>query len=96
MSVHVCMQAGGTKTPILKLMVYSTYDIKVNNNKNNNNIVHTEHSHVLPCIEVPVAPVGPVAMQSCILLVIISRLRAKGVNHSNMTPAKKMTDSVHV
>lgn len=86
------MQAGGTKTPILKLMVYSTYDIKVNNN----NIVHTEHSHVLPCIEVPVAPVGPVAMQSCILLVIISRLRAKGVNHSNMTPAKKMTDSVHV
>lgn len=25
------------KTPILKLMVYSTYDIKVDNNNNNNN-----------------------------------------------------------
>lgn len=48
----------------------------------------TEHGHVLPGVEVPVAPVGPVAMQGCILLMIVSWLRPKGVNHSDMTSAK--------
>ena len=48
--------------------------------------VLTEHGHVLPCIEVPVAPVSPVAVQRCILLMIVSWLRPKCVNHTDVTP----------
>lgn len=50
--------------------------------------VLTEHGHVLPGVEVPVAPVGPVAVQRRILLMIVSWLRPKRVDHSDMTSVK--------
>lgn len=49
----------------------------------------TEHGHVLLAVEVPVAPVGPVAMQGGVLLVVVSRLGAEGVNHSDVAPGRK-------
>lgn len=51
--------------------------------------VLTEHGHVLPGVEVPVAPVGPVAVQRCILFMIVCWLRPKRVNHSYMTSVKR-------
>lgn len=50
---------------------------------------HTEHGHVLLAAEVPVTPVGSVAVQRGILLVVVSRLSAEGVNHSNVAPGRK-------
>ncbi len=50
---------------------------------------HTEHGHVLLAVEVPVAPVGSVAMQGGVLLVVVSRLCAEGVNHSDVAPGTK-------
>lgn len=50
---------------------------------------HTEHGHVLLAVQVPVAPVGSVAVQSGVLLVVVSRLRSEGVNHSDVTPGTK-------
>jgi len=51
----------------------------------------TEHGHVLPGVEVPVAPVGPIAVQRCILLMIVSWLSPKCVNHSDMTSVNDST-----
>lgn len=52
---------------------------------------HTEHGHVLLAVQVPVAPVGPVAVQSGVLLVVVGRLGAKGVNHANVAPGTTET-----
>jgi len=46
----------------------------------------TEHGHVLLAAEVPVAPVGPVAVRRGVLLVVVRRLRAEGVNYSDVAP----------
>lgn len=48
----------------------------------------TEHGHVLPAVEVPVAPVGPVAVQRGVILVVVGRLRPKRVDHSDVTSAQ--------
>lgn len=56
---------------------------KVSNKSSPSNL--TEHGHVLPGIEVPVAPVSPVAVQGCVLLMIVSWFCPKGVDHANMT-----------
>lgn len=48
---------------------------------------HTEHGHVLLAAQVPVAPVGPVAAQGGVLLVVVGRLCAEGVNHADVAPA---------
>lgn len=45
----------------------------------------TEHGHVLPGVQVPVAPVGPVAMKGCVLLMIVGWFCPKSVDNSNMT-----------
>lgn len=50
---------------------------------------HTEHGHVLLAVKVPVAPVGSVAVQGGVFLVVVSRLGAKGVNHSDVAPGTK-------
>lgn len=47
---------------------------------------HTEHGHVLLAAQVPVAPVGPVAMQGGVLFVVVGGLGAKGVNHADVAP----------
>lgn len=47
---------------------------------------HTEHGHVLLAVQVPVAPVGPVAVQGGVLLVVVGGLGAKGVNHTDVAP----------
>lgn len=47
---------------------------------------HTEHGHVLLAAQVPVAPVGPVAVQGGVLLVVVGGLRAEGVNHADVAP----------
>ncbi len=49
----------------------------------------TEHGHVLLPMEVPVTPVGSVAMQGGVLLVVVRGLRAEGVNHSDVAPGMK-------
>ena len=49
----------------------------------------TEHGHVLLAVEVPVAPVGSVAVQRGVLLVVVSGLRTEGVNHSDVAPGMK-------
>lgn len=49
----------------------------------------TEHGHVLLAVEIPVSPVGPVAMHCGILLIIICWLRAEGVDHTNVAPRQK-------
>lgn len=54
-------------------------------------LVLTEHGHVLPGVEVPVAPVGPVAVQRCVLLMIVSWLRPKRVDHTNVTSVRHRT-----
>ena len=51
----------------------------------------TEHGHVLACVEVPVAPVGPVAVQRGVLLMVVGGLCAEGVNHSDMAPEEGHT-----
>ncbi len=40
-------------------------------------------------MKVPVAPVGSVAVQGGVLLVVVSRLGAEGVNHSDVAPGTK-------
>lgn len=47
---------------------------------------HTEHGHVLLAVQVPVAPVGSVAVQRGVFFVVVSRLSSKGVNHSYVAP----------
>lgn len=47
---------------------------------------HTEHGHVLLAAQVPVAPVGPVAVQGGVLLVVVGGLCAEGVNNSDVAP----------
>ena len=47
----------------------------------------TKHGHELPAVEVPVAPVGAVAVECGVLLVVVGRLRAKRVNHPDVAPA---------
>lgn len=47
---------------------------------------HTEHGHVLLAVQVPVAPVGPVAVQGGVLLMVVGGLSAKGVNHTDVAP----------
>lgn len=49
----------------------------------------TEHGHVLFAVEVPVAPVGPVSMQCGVLLIIVRRLRAEGIDHADVAPRQK-------
>lgn len=49
-------------------------------------IILTEHGHELPGVEVPVSPVGPVAMQGGVLLVVVGWLRAKRVDDADVTP----------
>lgn len=44
----------------------------------------TEHGHVLPRVQVPVAPIGPVAMKGCVLLMIVGWFCPKSVDNSNM------------
>lgn len=51
----------------------------------------TEHGHELLGVEVPVAPVGPVAVQCGILLVVVRRLGPKGVNDPDPAPALPKT-----
>ena len=51
----------------------------------------TEHGHVLAGVEVPVAPVGPVAVQRGVLLVVVGRLRPEGVDDSDMAPEEGHT-----
>lgn len=46
----------------------------------------TEHGHELLGVEVPVSPVGPVAMQCGILLMVVRWLRPEGVDHSDSAP----------
>lgn len=48
----------------------------------------TEHGHVLLAVKVPVAPVGSVAVQRGVLLVVVSRLGAEGVDHADVAPGK--------
>lgn len=52
---------------------------------------HTEHGHVLLAVQVPVAPIGPVAMQGGVLLMVVGRLGAKGVNHADVAPGTTET-----
>lgn len=47
----------------------------------------TEHGHELLGVEVPVAPVGPVAMQRGILLVVVGRFCPEGVDDPDAAPA---------
>lgn len=47
----------------------------------------TEHGHELLGVEVPVAPVGPVAVQRGVLLVVVRGLRPKGVDDPDSAPA---------
>lgn len=47
---------------------------------------HTEHGHVLLAVQVPVAPVGPVAVQGGVLLVVVGGLGAEGVDHADVAP----------
>lgn len=49
----------------------------------------TEHGHELLGVEVPVAPVGPVAVQRGILLVVVRRLCPKGVDDPDSAPAPR-------
>lgn len=49
----------------------------------------TEHGHVLPAVEVPVAPVGPVAVQGGVVLMVVCRLCAKCVNHTDVAPERQ-------
>lgn len=46
----------------------------------------TEHGHELLGVEVPVAPVGPVAVQRGVLLMVVRRLRPKGVDDADSAP----------
>lgn len=48
----------------------------------------TKHGHVLLAVQVPVAPVGPEAVQGGVLLVVVSRLGAEGVDDSDVAPAR--------
>lgn len=47
----------------------------------------TEHGHELLGVEVPVAPVGPVAVQRGVLLVVVRRFRPEGVDDPDPAPA---------
>ena len=47
----------------------------------------TEHGHELLGVEVPVAPVGPVAMQCGVFFVVVCRFGPKGVDDPNAAPA---------
>lgn len=47
----------------------------------------TEHGHVLPGVQGPVAPVGPVSMQGGVLLMVIRRLCPEGVDDPDVTSA---------
>lgn len=49
----------------------------------------TEHGHELLGVEVPVAPVGPVAVQRGVLLMVVCRLRPEGVNDPDSAPAPR-------
>lgn len=46
----------------------------------------TEHGHELLRVEVPVAPVCPVAVQGGVLLVVVRRLCPKGVDDPDAAP----------
>lgn len=48
----------------------------------------TEHGHILSAVEVPIAPVGPVAMHGGIFLMVICWLSTKCVNHPDMTSVR--------
>lgn len=48
----------------------------------------TEHGHVLSAIEVPVAPIGPVAMESGVFLMVICWLSTKCINHPDKTSVR--------
>lgn len=47
----------------------------------------TEHGHELLGVEVPVAPVGPVAMQCGVFFVVVRRFGPKGVDDPDAAPA---------
>lgn len=47
----------------------------------------TEHGHELLGVEVPVAPVGPVAVQRGVLLVVVRGFRPEGVDDPDPAPA---------
>lgn len=47
----------------------------------------TEHGHELLGVEVPVAPVGPVAMQRGVFFMVVCRFSSKGVDDPNAAPA---------
>lgn len=47
----------------------------------------TEHGHELLGVEVPVAPVGSVAVQRGVLLVVVCRFRPKGIDDPDSAPA---------
>lgn len=47
----------------------------------------TKHGHVLLAVKVPVTPVSSEAVQRGVLLVVVGRLRAEGVDHSDVAPA---------
>lgn len=47
----------------------------------------TKHGHELLGVEVPVAPVGPVAMQRGVLLMVVCRFRPEGVDDPDSAPA---------
>lgn len=49
----------------------------------------TEHGHILPGIEIPVAPVGSVTVQCGIFLMVVGWLCTKCVNHPNVTPERE-------
>lgn len=46
----------------------------------------TEHGHELLGVEVPVAPVGSVAVQRGVLLVVVCRFRPKGIDDPDSAP----------
>lgn len=52
---------------------------------------HTEHGHVLLAMQVPVAPVGPVAVKRGVLLVVVGGLGAEGVDHADVAPGTTQT-----
>lgn len=47
----------------------------------------TEHGHELLGVEVPVAPVGPVAVQRGVLLMVVRGFRPEGVDDPDSAPA---------
>lgn len=54
-------------------------------------VLLTEHGHVLSGVEVPVAPVGPVAVQGGVVLMVVGRLCPEGVNHTDVASEIRST-----